>query len=279
MRSQTAAGRLLLFRYFDFDVKPGTTYQYRVQLVLVNPNYKAEQQSVIDPEITRERFLTTPFSQPTAAVSVPFDVNFYVTRVDNAKGSSPASATFDVYQWSTKYGTTINKQLKVPFGAFVGSRTKTNVVDPVKDRYLENHVVDFKSEDVLIDIFDAPNSINVDDHPDLKLSREKLRNGLGVSEQALLLNAAGQLVAFDPVSMFGAYVATKRTYIDEQKDLLSIKQNGAAGGMDGSDLSGYVEMFNEGNMGGDQGRSSRRGGNSLRRRQRGMGSYDAPDCE
>src|SRR6185437_15544544 len=27
-----------LFRFFDFDVEPGKTYRYRIQLVLSNPN-------------------------------------------------------------------------------------------------------------------------------------------------------------------------------------------------------------------------------------------------
>ena len=280
MRNQTAAGRLLLFRYFDFDVKPGTAYQYRVQLVLANPNYNAPQQSVIDPEITKERFLTTPFSQPTTAVSVPNDVNFYVTRVDNAKGSNQPSATFDVYQWSTEYGTTINKQLKILFGAFVGSRTEADVVDPAAGQFLEDHEVDFKSEDVLVDISVKPSSINSNEHPDLKLSRDKLRTGLGVSEQALLVNAAGKLVAFDPVSMFGSYGVTKKKYLEEQEDFESIKPDGAGvAGENGSDLSEYGEMFQQGAGGGAQPtRRGRRGkgGNSLRRQGGGYPGMSSP---
>ena len=271
MRNQTAAGRLLLFRYFDFDVKPGTSYQYRVQLVMANPNFNAPQQSVINPEITKERFLTTPFSQPTAAVSVPNDVNYYVTRVENAKGSNQPSATFDVFQWSNEYGTTINKRLKILFGAFVGSRTGADVVDPAAGQFLEDHEVDFKSEDVLVDISVKPNSINPNDHPDLKLPKDKLRTGLGVAEQALLVNAAGKLVAFDPVSMLGSYRVTKKDYEDEQEDFDSIKQDGAGAGPGepGSDLTGIGAMYQQGAAASAQktkkGRSSKRGGNSLRR--------------
>ena len=269
MRNQTAAGRLLLFRYFDFDVKPGTAYQYRVQLVLANPNFNAPQQSVITAEITKDRFLTTPFSQPTAAVSVPDDVNYYVTRVENAKGSNQPSATFDVYQWSTEYGTTINKQLKILFGAFVGSRTEADVVDPAAGQFLEDYEVDFKSQDVLVDISVKPSSIKPNEHPDLKLSKDKLRTGLGVSEQALLVNAAGKLVAFDPVSMLGPYGVTKTNYKLEQEDFEPIKNDGAGPGEAGSDLTGIGAQYQQGAAGGAQkkkkGRRGRSGGNSLRR--------------
>lgn len=252
MRSQTAAGQLLLFRYLDFDVKPGAKYQYRVQLVLANPNFARPQQLVINPEITKHRFLTTPFSQPTVEVTVPNDMKFYVTKIDDANGSSPSSATFDVYQWSTMYGTTINQQLKVPIGAFVGMRTKANVVDPGHGQYVEDQEVDFTSDDVLVDVFDARRPFDLSAHPDLKpQSVGKLRKGLGLSHRALLLNEFGELVSFDPVSMAASHGEIRKRFEDEQDDTKQIRQGGA---------SSVGKTGRSGNQ--------RRGGNILRRRSK-----------
>ena len=101
---------------------------------------------------------------------------------------------------------------------------------------------------MLVDISVKPNSINPNDHPDLKLPKDKLRTGLGVAEQALLVNAAGKLVAFDPVSMLGSYRVTKKDYEDEQEDFDSIKQDGAGAGPGepGSDLTGIGAMYQQG---------------------------------
>lgn len=263
-KAQSAAGRLLLFRYLDFDVRPGTTYQYRVQLQLANPNFERPHQYVIDPEITKDRLLTTPFSQPTAEVAVPRDVNFYVTKVDDAYGSNPPSATFDVYEWSEKYGSTINKELKILFGSFIGDRTTTDVIDVPRKQYLEGEEVDFKSDDVLIDIADAPRSIDVEAHEDLaELPRDVLRRGLGVAEQALLVKESGELVAYDPISMVDSHGRSKKRKEQEDEDLLPIKQQGTAGDEEGAGLEQYEqeEMQQRGRRG--------RGGNSLRRQGRG----------
>ncbi|HVJ69104.1 MAG TPA: hypothetical protein VM510_14045, partial [Caulifigura sp.] len=47
----TAAERLFLFRYFDFDILPGYAYRYRVKLMLRNPNYQRPLDQVIDKSV------------------------------------------------------------------------------------------------------------------------------------------------------------------------------------------------------------------------------------
>jgi len=69
-----------LFRFFDFDVEPGKSYQYRVQLLLRDPNYQVAPQNlditVLDRQARlppRQRpFRFTEWSEPSPTVVVPF---------------------------------------------------------------------------------------------------------------------------------------------------------------------------------------------------------------
>ena len=250
LKSQNASGRLLLFRYIDFDVKPATTYQYQVKLVLVNPNFNQPTQNLIDPEIGKQEFLETPMSEPTPPVTVPEDIKFYLARVDGENGANPPSAMFNVFQWSTEYGTTINKKLKVYYGAFVGERTEAEVLDPAGNTF-EDEDVEFMSNDVLVDVSKAPLSIKAADHPDLQqLPLEKLKKGLGVAEQALLVNQFGDLVAYDPISLQLSLEKAQRDLEKERKPFQDLKDRAQATDAEGvPDFSKYEGKFGAGMMG------------------------------
>lgn len=58
---------ILLFRYLDFDVKPGNFYRYRVKLVVKNPNLAY---LTSDPFVSRGMTRETPWSRPSQAVLV-----------------------------------------------------------------------------------------------------------------------------------------------------------------------------------------------------------------
>jgi len=274
MKSQTASGHLLLFRYIDFDVKPATTYQYRVELVLVNPNFNQPTQSLIDPEIGKQEFLTTPMSEPTAAVTVPEDVKYYLTQVDRENGANPPRAVFDVFQWSTDFGTTINTKLKVYFGAFVGDRTMAEVLDPARRQFRKGKVVEFKSNDVLVDVSKVPLPINAADHPDLEqLPLEKRKKGLGVAAQALIVNQFGDLVAYDPISLQGAYKRAQGDLKKEREPFQDLQDKSRVGGNDGTAVfDDYEKTYAVEGQRAANGKSGRKGrrsqANPLRKRRK-----------
>lgn len=62
-----------LFRYFDFNVVPGKTYQYKVQLYLINPNYRLQDMFVEDPDLTLEPYIATDISHESKPVTVNND--------------------------------------------------------------------------------------------------------------------------------------------------------------------------------------------------------------
>jgi hypothetical protein len=75
-----------LVRFLDVTVEPGKTYDYRVQIVMVNPNYKLTDQ-VAFPEIAREETLKSQWSPTLVRVPVHPDLTYYVTdEKENERG-------------------------------------------------------------------------------------------------------------------------------------------------------------------------------------------------
>jgi len=233
-----ASGRLLLFRYFDFDVLPGRTYQYRAKLVLWNPNEGLAASEVVDNEVRTGFTRDTPMSEPTPPVYIPEDVKFFVKRVQGPGGSSSPSAMLDVFQWSTKVGTVINKELRVSFAQHIGGTRRTLVLDPVVPAFEQRSNVEFRAEDVLVDVSDAPRSFSSDAHSDLDLPAKKLKSGVGVFEQALVVNRFGDLVAHNPALNFQAYETAKIDLERERGPFLHIKEMGARSQLNATTNSG-----------------------------------------
>ena len=81
----TAAGDLVLFRYFDFDVLPGMTYQYRVRLKLRNELF-GKSTDRLDPSAknaNNNELVQTPVSNATKPVTVPPDTVLFVNDVND----------------------------------------------------------------------------------------------------------------------------------------------------------------------------------------------------
>lgn len=74
-----------LFRFLDFTVDPGKHYRYRVKLVLANPNYGLSVRYIETPELAKERWIETDWSEPTAPVSVPRDSRLLVGEVKSSR--------------------------------------------------------------------------------------------------------------------------------------------------------------------------------------------------
>ncbi|MFH1267869.1 MAG: hypothetical protein ABIK89_19300 [Planctomycetota bacterium] len=63
-----------LLRFFDFNVEPGRRYQYRVRLVLANPNYLVEARYLEQEELGKKFWIARDdWSGPSEAVLVPRD--------------------------------------------------------------------------------------------------------------------------------------------------------------------------------------------------------------
>ena len=76
-----------LFRFFDFNAEPGVTYQYRVKLILFNPNWKLETNLVEDPTTVDQMTVQSAFSEPSNSVALGTESRVLVESITPA--SSP----------------------------------------------------------------------------------------------------------------------------------------------------------------------------------------------
>ena len=192
-----AIGRLLLFRYIDFDVQPENAYRYRVRFKLTNPNYQRVIADALYPEVVEGRTRLTPWSEPTAAVLVAPDAQYFVARIDKARGRMEMAAMLKVFQWYADVGTTIHEVLRTNYGQFIGGKTKTKLLNPAHETF-DKEEVEFATPDVLVDMSESPR-LKRAEHADLKLG-PMIRGHIGLSEQILTVNPFGELVVHDPVT-------------------------------------------------------------------------------
>jgi hypothetical protein len=188
----SAEGNLILFRYIDFDVRPGRAYRYRVKLNLANPNYgvpveNAQQISVVEGE-TRE----SPWSNVTDVALVEPDMHYFVKRVDLSRTYGEPSATLSMYEINPDSGTLVLADLQVNIGDYLGGTKKTHIIRPDVGTYEEEDVT-FKSSQLLLDV-KTTSKLVTDQHPDLTLP-PRYAGDIGVPAMTLVLNDFGTLDA------------------------------------------------------------------------------------
>lgn len=88
----------LLFRYFDFTLKPGKTYKYRVVLAMDNPNFGIDEDQLEDPSLGKKEVVFSPTSDPSPAVAAPFGGSFFAGDLIAATADREVAASVAVEQ-------------------------------------------------------------------------------------------------------------------------------------------------------------------------------------
>ncbi len=140
----------IMIRSLDFTVEPDTTYRFRVQIVVYNPNYQHED---VNPGVnTKDLELKGPWSEPTNEVTMPDDVTAYAMRKTptgpNAKRTD--SVSFQVVKWNPENGVTTYRNMDFSLGQIVGEIRSTKI--PTTDGTEAKSIpVDYNSHQLLID--------------------------------------------------------------------------------------------------------------------------------
>jgi hypothetical protein len=194
-RGVTASGKFLLFRFFDFTVEPGRAYRYRVRLIIINPNFGRPLQDVVDPSVVQEEYPKTLWSDPTAAVLVANEGDYFVSKI-NVAGVNGPEAIFDIFQWNEETGTTVHGVLKRQLGQLIDGladdKYKPQVVDLGLGGIEERHV-EFHTGSVFVDV-EGDRRIPKDLHSDLDVP---FSGKLGIVDQVLITNEYGDLEPLD----------------------------------------------------------------------------------
>jgi len=218
----TAAGRLLLFRYFDFDLNPGETYKYRVRLIVRNPNFQRPIEEVVLPAVAEGETRTTPWSNETAAVAAEEDVHFYLQSVRPPRGIAGTTANFEIYQWYPKTGTTIQSVIKTSIGDEIGGEQVAELYDVAKEKYDDKATVEFDTQNYLVDAIPAP-SIRLEEHPDLNLPA-RTRGHLPIEPEAIIVDNFGNLKKSLPPAVSSSYADVKQNFSRERESLAWVKK-------------------------------------------------------
>lgn len=202
----------LLFRYLDFDVKPGMAYRYRVRLILSNPNanLSPEELGSADPEIAEGDKRETAWSNISNPEVVPSTNDVFLKQVERepyleekikANTSKPV-AQLAMFDWNTDLGTTIHDILNIPaIGAFIGEEKKDVMVLKLVEGTLDKEKHMFASMNVLLDV-ESDVEVAADQHPDLKFPGADKRGNarVGVMAEAVIATELGEIKILDPVT-------------------------------------------------------------------------------
>jgi hypothetical protein len=155
----------LLFRFFDFSVEEGKSYMYRVQLVLLNPNYGVRPQYLKDSKLAVDDFRYSPKSEPSPVVSAPAGDSYLLAgKVWAAeKPTEEPKANLIAVQLDPKLGTKAVYEMRPPRvrekiefrevgrGQLIRFSAKVSVVHPIL-RIPKEETVEFKTDRIVIDI-------------------------------------------------------------------------------------------------------------------------------
>ncbi|QDT37267.1 hypothetical protein [Stratiformator vulcanicus] len=151
----TASGKLLLFRYIDFDIDPGNAYRYRVKVKVLNPNFGRSADTVLTADVAVGRDRKTDWSEPTNPVLIAPDSEYFLAGVDDGGFRDISSAGFNVLKWHEMKGTPVVEQFVAEIGSMVGETRQASVPDPITKSYI-NKSTNFGTGSILLDTFENP---------------------------------------------------------------------------------------------------------------------------
>jgi len=250
----TANGRLLLFRYFDFDVQPGLAYRYRVKLKIRNPNFERAAAELVDHTLALGAERDTEWSNISNPAVVSTSVNYFLKDVerdpsrDDKVRSSRAVANISMFEWDTKLGTMLHDTLKIlSVGQFISEKKKSIVIDVATPSYKDDVDVAFVTGDVLLDA-SGDFDLLPEQHPDLGLRADKGKAifKLGLLPEAIVMTGLGEMRQLDPASDKAREQTLKQRVDAERNEFKNLKDAATqtSGALDGLGGNAYAAMMN-----------------------------------
>ena len=187
----TADLRLLLVRFMDFTVERGYSYQYRVRLVMKNPNYRHPLDELEDPAIGNEPTLVSDWSVASPEVYVPVAHRLYLTEVD-ARPGSRERVDVTVYTDTTETGMPVMSDVRVAMGLPISGHRNVEVIDLRKEVLEELDIVIGTND--LLSSAEAFGRMSTSDHPDLKAMLDRVPRGVEpISDEICVVDGTGDI--------------------------------------------------------------------------------------
>src|SRR5262245_30863418 len=127
-----------LVRIVDADIRPGFKYQYRMRLMMENPNY-GKKEMVSKPSDAAIEVIEGPWAETAEPVSVPAESGLYAVvdpNSDQAKRLKEGQALLQLQRWQMQIS--IDNHYKEPFGDWLVANIAVTRGMPVGSRQLVN---------------------------------------------------------------------------------------------------------------------------------------------
>ena len=173
--------KTVMLRFLDFTVDQNTTYQYRVRIVVRNPNLNHTD---VNPGVDVDsKALRGPWSEPTDPVGLPADVAAYAMAPEQAARRDDL-VNFQVIKWDAGTGQTVCKYDGAGPGELVGELGSIQMPSS-EGGGAKPASIDFNSRAIVLDTFGGSRKL-----PDIGLDR----NQFVVPAVALLVEPDGSVV-------------------------------------------------------------------------------------
>jgi len=139
----------VMIRALDFTAEPDGSYQYRLRVVVVNPNYKRDD--VAHGHDNKSKELFGPWSEASNEVHMPSDVSAYAMGVLPAGAKSDMKVQFQVIRFNPEDGVTVPSTFEASPGEIIGEPVRRDV--PVSDGTgKKTKLIDFTTRQIVLDV-------------------------------------------------------------------------------------------------------------------------------
>ena len=173
--------KTVMIRSLDFTVEPDASYQFRVRIVVINPN---KDHTDVNPGVDIDsKVLLGPWSEETDPVSIPADIAAYAQAPqDNQRRSD--LVTFQVIKWDPARGQTVTNNYTAGPGDLVGEFGNVQVPD-ADGGGAKRTPLDFNSRGIVLDTIGGRQKL-----PEIGVERNRFE----VPALAMLVEPDGSVV-------------------------------------------------------------------------------------
>ena len=140
-----------MVRALDFTADPDASYQYRLRIVVLNPNYKRDDVTPKTAQTKDQQELFGPWSEASNEVHMPPDVSAYAMGVMPASAKSDMRVNFQVIKFAPSDGVTVPATFDGAPGDIVGEPARRDI--PVSDGTGKKaKLIDFNSRQIVLDV-------------------------------------------------------------------------------------------------------------------------------
>ncbi|MBI2823353.1 MAG: hypothetical protein HYX69_01535 [Planctomycetia bacterium] len=140
-----------MFRFFDFTVRPGKSYRYRVRLLVANPNHGIPARYLAAPALAKGETRPTAWSDPSPAIAAPRGSSLLAGGVEPQRGLNEQKAEVLVRAWNSGQAVDAARISKLVRGQVANFNDKVPIERP-NTKAVTTEQIKFETDSLLVDM-------------------------------------------------------------------------------------------------------------------------------